>query len=174
MREKIAEFELKELKAEFYPKVYLNTAYSYNNTENQAGFLLFNKNHGWNANLTAQWNLFNGHQLRKEIANSKIQILKSSLLYEALQLENETKIRDAYSSFLMAQEILQLEERNTKLAREQLELVSQKYQSGEALFLELKEAKTQLEASIHQMLEYKYQAKVAELEYLRISGELVK
>lgn len=171
---KIAEFELKELKTEFYPKLLLNAAYSYNKTENQAGFLLFNRNHGWNANLTAQWNLFNGYQLRREIANSKIQILKSSLHYEAYKLESITKLRDAFNAFMTAKEILQLEERNNFLSKAQLDLVSLNYQSGEALFLELKEAKAQFENSIHQMVEYKYLAKAAELEYLRIQGDLIK
>lgn len=170
---KIAEFELKELKTGYYPQLFLNSSYSYNKTENQAGFLLFNRNHGWNVNLNASWNLFNGHRLKKDIAISKINILKSNLAIESLKLENETQLRDAYNRYLHSKEIAALEEKNLQLIQAYLDLVSSNYQLGEALFLEWKEARSQFESSLNQLLEYKYQAKLAELEYRRLSGILI-
>ncbi|MCC6753806.1 MAG: TolC family protein [Saprospiraceae bacterium] len=166
--------ELDEWRAERYPKLQLSAGYSFNKTENQAGFLLFNRNHGWNAQLGAQWNLFDGSRIRREIANARIRMLQSDIRYTGSKLETGLQIEGAWAAYRLALELHQLETENLKIAHQHYDLTVQNYRDGAALFLEVKEAQRQQEQAIQSMLTHWYDAKRAEIEFQRLNGELVR
>jgi outer membrane protein len=166
--------ELAEWKAERYPKLQLSAGYSYNKTDNQAGFLLFNRNHGWNAQLGAQWNLFDGNRLRREIANARIRILQSNIRYTGTKLETELQIEEAWAAYRLAIELHRLETENLGIARQHYDLTMQNYRDGASLFLEVKEAQRQQEQAHQSLLSQWYEAKRAEIEFQRLNGELVR
>lgn len=166
--------ELDELRSGAYPELSLNVNYTFNKNESQAGFLLYNQNHGWNANLGLQWNLYNGSQLNTQITNAKINLLKSKLALENSKLNQEREGKQAFDLYSMNKTFFQMELNNSLLAKEHYELILNNYLSGESLYIEVKEARNIYEVSLRNMLEHQYQMNVSAIQYLQISGNLVK
>jgi len=71
----IANFTLKETKAELFPTVAFNSAYNFNRTTNQAVInnfsTLFNQTHGFNYGFTATVPILNGFNTRRLIKQAK-------------------------------------------------------------------------------------------------------
>jgi outer membrane protein len=170
----VNELALKETRSQYFPKIGLAANYNFSQTQNQAGFLLFNRNLGWSSGLTASWNLFNGFNKTREMKNAKLTILNSKLFYDSKKTEVESNLQLNYSNFLARLEILDLEEKNLKIAKENIEISLERFRLGEATTLEVKEAQKSYEESLYRLVQARYDAKIAETELIRLKGELVK
>jgi len=168
------EYTLKEAKSQRMPRLSLNAAYNYSRTENQAGFILFNQNLGFNAGLTASWTIFNGGNTSRQIRNTEVQLMSSQLYYSDTKAVIESEVLNAYNLFKNAMELLSLEEENFKLAKENVDIALERFKLGNVTSLELKEAQKSFEDAQARLVTARYETKVAETELMRLSGMLVK
>lgn len=67
-----------------------------------------------------------------------------------------------------------LEEENIKLVRENLFIARERYRLGISTFLEMREAQQSLADANTRLIEARYNTKIAEIELLRLRGDLVK
>jgi len=163
----------KEIKSSRYPSLLLHSGYTYNKTENQAGFLLYNLNHGWNASLGIHWTLYAGNQLNIEWSNAKLALLQSKLRIESTKLEQERISKQAFDEYTFQKELVAMEATNSLIAKEHFTLIQNNYFLGSALYFELREAQILYESSLRNLAEYKYQMHLAAMEYLKVSGKLL-
>jgi outer membrane protein len=170
----INEYSLREFRAERLPEVFLNATYDFSKTNNQAGFLLFNRNLGWNVGLSASWNLFNGFNTRREIKNAQINLKIAQLELDNIRSTVQSSLYASYKKYQSALEALVLEEENTTLAKENMDIIMESFRLGRANTLEFKEAQRSYEDALTNSLQTRYDAKVAETELLRLKGELVR
>ncbi len=170
----VREFEHKELNAQRFPTVSLDANYTYGRTDNQAGFLLYNQNLGWTAGLSTKWNVFNGFQLKKEIANAHIRILQSQLEIQAEILNAQIASARALDAYRTAFAYLELEKENIQLTESNLKLILESYRSGQSTSLEVQDAQKLFEESHKRFVDYEYEAKVAEAELKRQEGTLIE
>ncbi len=173
-QKRVRELERNEWKAQQYPTISLNAAYKFGRTDNQAGFLLYNQNLGWTLGLGAQWNLFNGFQLKKEITNAHIRVLQSQLELESGILNSKMAIAQARDSYASAIHYLQIESENIQLADSNLKLVTENYRSGQSTNLEVQEAQRLYEESRKRFIDFRYEAKMAETELRKQTGTLLQ
>ncbi|HEX5625949.1 MAG TPA: TolC family protein [Saprospiraceae bacterium] len=174
VNQRIQEFSLREQKAARYPNLQFNANYNFSRTDNQAGFLLYNQNLGWNTGLSATWNLFQGWNVRRNIQNSKISLQNAELMTELNASEVRTAIYRAYTGYQAALERLRLESENAALAEENVSLAMNRFRLGNTNSLELKYAQQSLEDSLTRIVQTRYEAKLAETELLRLKGELIR
>lgn len=170
----VSEFALKEIRAQRMPSITLNSAYNFSRTENQAGFFLLNQNLGLNAGITANWTLFNGLNVQRQIKNSEITLLNSKLYLENVKAQVESEILIAYENYQTALETLELEELNSGLAKENSQIMLDRYRLGNAMSLDIKTAQKSYFDALSRLIQARYDAKVAETALLRLKGELVK
>jgi outer membrane protein TolC len=99
--------------------------------------------------------------------------------YQQLQYKRSlasinTSITNAYKDYDLSKRTLLLEEENILLVRENLFIASERYRLGISTFLEMREAERSLEDANTRLIQARYNTKIAEIELLRLRGDLVR
>jgi outer membrane protein len=148
----ISEFSLQEYKASRYPEISLLANYNFSRTNNQAGFLLFNQNLGWNLGISARWNLFDGFNLNRNIRNAGIRLQNARFQYEDQKSEIEQNVYTSFKKYKSSLERLRLDGINMELAKENLSISFESFRLGKATTIELKEAQQNYEVCFRQTM----------------------
>lgn len=164
----------KEVESQKLPRITLNSSLGYNLSKTNAGLFLYNQTVGLNTGVSATWNIFNGEITRRQIQTAKINtnILQKQQLDLVQQLDFEL-IR-AYNQYQADKELLVLEEENTKIVEENLQISLEKFKLGGSTILELNDAQRRFDTSLNRLVNARFNVKISELEMMRLSGELVK
>lgn len=174
----IANLVLQERRAERFPTVSFNSAYNFNRTDNKSVINpfqpLFNQNHGLNYGFTATIPIFNGYITRRNIRSAELDIEYQQLRYQKSATSINTSVITAYRDYGLYRETLALEEENIKLVRENLYIARERYRLGVTTFLEMRTAEQSLADATNRLIQARYNTKVAEIELLRLRGDLVR
>jgi outer membrane protein TolC len=174
----IANLSLQERKAERLPTVAFNSAYNFNRTDNKSVINpfqpLFNQNKGLNYGFTATIPIFNGLNTRRLIKAAELDIEYQQLQYKRSLAQITTSITNAYKDYDLSKRTLILEEQNILLVRENLFIARERYRLGISTFLEMREAQRSLEDANNRLIQARYNTKIAEIELLRLRGDLVR
>lgn len=174
----IAELDLRLRRAERFPTVEFNSAYNFSRTDNKSVINpfqpLFNQNKGLNYGITATVPIFNGFNTRRSIKAAELNIQSQQLLYERNAALINTSIANAYRDYDLYKRTLSLEEENIKLVRENLFIARERYRLGISTFLEMREAQQSLADAADRLIQSRYNTKVAEIELMRLRGDIVK
>jgi outer membrane protein len=174
----IANYVLREAKADLYPIISFNSAYNFNRTTNQVVInsfsTLFNQVHGYNYGLTASIPILNNLNTRRQIKQAKWSITYQNINYESQRSITTLNVINAFQNYEQQNKILALEEENILLARENLDIVFQTYKLGVATLLQLKLAQNTLIDAENRLIEARYNAKLSETELMRLSGQIVR
>lgn len=174
----IAGLALRERRAERFPTISFNSAYNFSRTNNNTVINqfqpLFNQNHGFNYGFSATIPIFNGYSTRRNIRAAELDIEYQQLLYKRNLAQLTTDVSTAYRDYSLYQQTLALEEDNIKLVRENLFIAQERYRLGVSTFLEMRTAEQSLADATNRLIQARYNAKVAEIELLRLRGDLVK
>jgi outer membrane protein TolC len=174
----VANLVLKERRAERFPTVSFNSAYNFSRTDNKSVINpfqpLFNQNHGLNYGFTATIPIFNGYLTRRNIRAAQLDIEYQQLLYQRSAALINTSVSTAYRDYSLYRQTLLLEEENIKLVRENLFIARERYRLGVTTFLEMRTAEQSLADATNRLIQARYNTKVAEIELLRLRGDLVR
>jgi len=174
----IAQITLKEKKADQYPVVNLNAAYNfsrYNNLTVINDFTpLQNRNIGFNYGISTYIPLFNGFNVKRQIKEAKLDLDYKNILYDFRKDQTKTAVVNAYKEYKLQISVLQLEEENILLAKENVYISSERFRLGVTGSLELRETQKSLEDAYNRLIAARFATKVAETELLRLKGDLVK
>ncbi|MBC7617051.1 MAG: TolC family protein [Pedobacter sp.] len=172
INKKIAELALKEVKANRYPLIGLNSGYEFNRSNNPTGFNTEFRANGLTYGLTASISIFNGFLQRQNERNAKIAINSTELAFDKTKQELLSQLFTAYQNYTTYLELVKLERKNTDLAKQNLSITLDKYKLGSIPPLELREAQRNAIAANLRYVEIQYQAKLAEVILKEISGTL--
>lgn len=170
----VSNLSLKEIRAERLPSLSLNANYNYGRLNSQAGFLVSNQAYGYTYGASATWTLFNGFTLNKRAQNAKIQINSSEMILQDLQNQLNASILRTYSNYTFNIKLLTLEQENYEVARENASIAIERYRLGNSNALELREAQLQAVQAAGRLIEASYATKIAELDLLLLSGNIMK
>lgn len=169
---RISELELKQIKAQRYPVVGLNTGYNFNRSESALGFATRNTGRGFNYGLSASINIFNGFLQRRREQNSEVEIRSAELDYQRVNQSVNAQLASAYQIYLTNLGLVNLEESNQKLAGQNLDITLTRYKLGTITQVEIRDAQLNyLNASVR-LNNARYQAKLAEVSLVEISGKI--
>jgi len=164
----------KELFGERIPSIGVNAAYTYAQSEAQAGFLLNRQSSGLTYGLTASWNIFDGLNLNRRIQNAKITAENANFSYEALKLSLERELYSIYISYQNNIQLREMEQANREVAMENNEIAIERYQVGNSSPLELREAQINLLEANLRLLNAAYSIKTGEIDLLLLAGLLME
>jgi outer membrane protein TolC len=174
----VANISLQERKAERFPTVSFNSAYNFNRTDNKSVVNpfqpLFNQNRGLNYGFTATIPIFNGLNTRRLIKAAQLDIDYQQIQYKRSLAQISTSITNAYKDYDLSKRTLILEEENQVLVRENLFIARERYRLGISTFLEMREAQRSLQDANTRLIQARYNTKLAEIELLRLRGDLVR
>lgn len=172
INKKIAELNLKQVKAGRYPQVSLNSGYEFNRSTTPTGFNTQFRANGLTYGLTASVNIFNGFLQRQNERNAKIEISSSELTLTKTKQDIIAQLTSAYQNYSTYLELVKLERGNVDIARQNLDITLEKYRLGSIAPLELREAQRNALDANSRYLEIQYQAKLAEIALKELSGTL--
>ena len=169
---------LKERKAERFPIVSFNSAYNYSRTDNKAVVNpftpLFNRNNGFNYGIGITIPVLNGYNTKRLIQQAQIDIDYLKLSFQNQKSQIDLGITNAFKDYELQKQALVLEEENILLAKENVMISLERYRLGISTYLELRETQKSLEDAYNRLLLSRYNTKLAEIELMRLRGDLVK
>jgi outer membrane protein len=169
---RVAELDLKQVRANRYPTIRLNTGYMFNETESSLGFTSQSSSRGFNYGVSASLNIFNGFQQTRNEKIAKLQIENSSIVIEKQAQILSAQLATAFQTYLTNIELSKLEENNEAIAKKNLEITLDKFKIGTISTLEFRSAQQNYVNAIARNSNAKFQAKISEVSLKEITGNI--
>jgi len=170
----INEFTLKANKSGYLPTIGLSGTYGWNkNNNNAASFVAVSSNSGLSGGLNLSWNIFDGGSTVTRVKNAQINLENQKLLKEQLRLDVERIYNNAWDDYQNKLKIYQVQEENIKTASNNFSRTQEKFKLGQVNSIVFRQAQLNLLTSELSRNQAKYDAKLAEVVVLQLSGELL-
>ncbi|MBU2948801.1 TolC family protein [Zobellia uliginosa] len=177
----INEYDIKVNRSGYLPTIGLTGSYGWNLNQSAPnsflpGQIIPGSNRtsltlGLGASLT--WNLFDGGRTTTLVKNSKIAYENQELQQEQVEIEVDRDILNALASYENLLTIYQIQEQNVITNENNFERSKEQFQLGRITSIEFRQAQINLlNAQTNKNLA-KYDAKLAELQLLQLTGQLL-
>lgn len=175
---RISTLALRESRADYLPTLTFNAAMNYSETDNTKLInpfgALYSQQDGLNYGFTVNIPILNGFNNRRLTQQAKITLDRASLLYGVAKLSVDVSLKNAYTSYEQARRILEVEEETIGLAKENVFIALEGFKRGVTTFIELRTAQQSLADAYNRLIAARYNTKVAETQFLQLSGKLVR
>ncbi|MCB0462796.1 MAG: TolC family protein [Flavobacteriaceae bacterium] len=170
----ISEYDIKSWKSDYLPTLGLTGTYGWNkNNNNAASFLETSTNTGLSGGLNLSWNLFDGGGTITRVKNAKISLENQKLQKEQIIINIERDFENAWDDYQNKLTIFNVQEQNIITSKNNFDRTQEKFKLGQATSIEFREAQLNLLNTELSRNQAKYDAKLAELFVLQLSGELL-
>lgn len=165
-----ADAALEQVKAKSYPRLSLNTAYSYNQSNNDGSFVISNQTKGASFNITAQYDVLDGFLFsqKKEIAS--LQLENVGIQYKELEQLLLTSFRIAKGSFDTYTAIDKLEENNVLIAKKNSEIAFEKLKQGTISSYDFRVTQQSIYEAQFRSIQAKYERMLSLSELMKITS----
>jgi outer membrane protein TolC len=174
----IANITIKEQKAGLWPTLTFNSAYNFTSTNNSVvvnqNQPFFNQNKGFNYGLGVNVPILNGFNTRRLIKQAQLDVQYQQVNYEKQRSLVDVGISNAFKNYELQKQLLDLEDDNITLAKENVAIALERLKQGVTTSLELREAQKSLQDAYIRLISARYNTKVAETELLRLRGDLLR
>lgn len=169
----VSELDYKIIESRSYPYLSMSTGYGYLFNTYQTGDYRSQQTHGVSYGLTLGVDIYDGFNRRREKNIARIEIENKEIQYKEVEQEVKADLITIYYAYENNLRLLQLEEQNLAIARENLDIALHRYKLGSLAGLELREVQKSLLDAEERLISVKYQAKLAEISLLHISGKIM-
>jgi outer membrane protein len=169
---RLAEINLKQVRALRYPQVGVSTGYTFTNNKTPAGFTLSQNARGLNYGLTATINIFDGFNQNRRERNAKIQIESANISAKQIQLNVEAQVNSLFTAYLSGLDLVKLGDDNMVIAKKNLDISLEKYKLGNITPLEIREAQRNYLDAQSKFFAAQYQSKQAEITLKQITNSI--
>ncbi|MDB4280728.1 TolC family protein [Flavobacteriaceae bacterium] len=172
----INSYDLKVSQSGYLPSIGLVGSYGWNLNQSPASAFFPGTNNNtysmsFGANLS--WNLFDGGRSITRVKNAKIAVENQKILTDEIQLTFERDLSNALQSYKNAKMIYSIQEKQVETGSYNFERSQAQYNLGSITAIEFRQAQINLRNALNQWTLAKYQAKLAELRLLQLSGQLL-
>lgn len=172
INKRIAEINLKQVKSSRYPMINLNSGYNFNKSTSELGFARTSTGRGLNYGLSASINIFNGYLQKRNEKNASFEIENSKLQYDKVSQNIVSQLTSLYQTYLTNLELVKLEQENLAVAKQNMDITLEKFRIGSVAPLEFREAQRNYINANARFTNSQFDAKLAEISLLQISGKL--
>jgi len=169
---KVAELELKQVKSGRYPTLKVNTGYNFAENESSLGFTTQSSARGLNYGFSASLNLFDGFVQKRNEKISSIQIENSAIQIEQQNLALNSQLATSYQTYLTNLELIDLEEKNEAIAKQNLDITLDKFHIGTITTLEFRTAQLNYVNAKVRYSDAQFQAKLSEIALKELAGAI--
>ena len=172
INKRVAELELKQIKAARYPTVRVNTAYNFSESQSSLGFVAQSQSRGLNYGFSASLNLFDGFAQNRNEKIAKIQIENSKLNIDQQSLALNAQLATSYQTYMTNLELIALEEKNEAIAKQNLNITLDKFRIGTITTLEFRTAQLNYVNAKVRYSNAQFQGKLSEIALRELAGNL--
>jgi outer membrane protein len=172
----ISDYTIKINKAAYLPSVGLTGSYGWNRSRNaETAFFpgSTTATSGISAGLNLSWDLFDGGRNRMQVQNARILSERAELLQEQIKLEVKRDLANALGAYENKLFIFHVQEENVQTNLDNFQRTQEQYKLGQATSIEFRQAQINLLNARTSLNLAKYDAKLAEMELLRLTGNLL-
>jgi outer membrane protein TolC len=170
----ISDYNYKASKAIYLPSVGLTGSYGWNEGNFPAtNFLSSSTTTGLGAGISLRWSLFDGGKGITSVKNARIQHTNQAIFKEQIRSEVKRDVANAKGNYINRLAIYELLEQNVVTAKDNYNRSNERYKLGQITSVELRQAQINLLNARTNKNLAKYQAKLAELELLQLTGQLL-
>lgn len=170
----ISSLDVKSSRSQYLPSVGLTGSYGWNrNNNNAAAFVAVSTNTGLSGGINLTWNLFDGGNTIVRVQNAKIALENQQLQKEQVMIDLQRNFNNAWDDYQNKLVVYQLQEENIATAKNNFDRTKEKFKIGQVNSIEFRQAQLNLLNAELSRNQAKYNAKLAELTVLQISGELL-
>ena len=174
LSKKISDLDTKSLQSQQKPQIDLLAGYAMNNVANGAGFgVEKGSSDVFNYGLRATINIFDGYNQKRRIQNAKINAEIAAIQIEDLKNALLSALERTYVTYENSMNLIQLETENYTIAKQNIDIAFDRFKVGIATSYELREVQRNAVAAETRLIEAKFAAKSAEIELIRLSGNLM-
>nr|WP_321411075.1 TolC family protein [uncultured Allomuricauda sp.] len=169
---RISELQLKQIKASRYPSIYVTTGYNIGNSTSELGFSTRSQSNGFNYGFGASLNLFDGFNQNRNEKIGKIALENAEIAIAVQEQSLTSMVNSTYQTYLTNISLMELEEKNESIAKENLDITVEKYRIGIIPTIEFRTAQLNYINAKVRNSNAKYQAKVSEIILKQLAGSL--
>jgi len=122
--------------------------------------------------VSLSYNLFDGFNTRNSVSVAKLRAESAHAELSQAELGMKTDLLRIYNDYLTNLQLVRFESENRALALRNLEVAMGKYRIGAINDIEVRETQQKLMDAETRFLLSQYRSKMAEVELLRLSGQL--
>jgi outer membrane protein TolC len=119
------------------------------------------------------WNLFDGGRTLTRVKNAKLTFENQDLLEQESKLSFNRDITNGIQNFKNTKEIFKIQKKQVETATYNFNRSQAQYKLGSITAIEFRQAQINLTNAQNQRTIAKYQAKLAELQLIQITGQLL-
>ncbi len=177
----ISELDYKIIASRSYPYLNLSSGYNYSyrglgtGTISDYGTveLKNQQTRALNYGLTLGMDIFSGFNRRREKTNALIEVENRMFRYQEIEQDIKAELLTVYYAYENNLRLVQMEEQNLDVARENLEIALERYRLGALSGIELREVQKSLLDAEERLISVKFQTKLAEISLLQIAGRIM-
>jgi outer membrane protein TolC len=171
----ISNLDKKIAKSSYLPTIGLIGSYGWNESINDNPYAFYNKSisDGFSAGINMRWDIFRGGKKIIADKNAKINLENSELTKKKTVLELKKELRNAYQTHLNNLFILEVQRKNLYTNKNNFDRNIERYKIGQVSSIEFRRAQLNLLNAELSKNSSKYQAKISEAYFLKISGEII-
>ncbi len=169
----ISEIDSKIVASRAYPYLNFSAGYGFSYNTYESATVANQRNLSPSYGLTLGFTIFDGNNRRREMRNAQIEIENRKLMQQQLNLEIRADLLTIFSGYANNLRLLELETQNLQVARENLEIALERYKLGALSGIEFREVQKTFFDAEERLLSIRFQAKLAEISLLQISGNIM-
>jgi outer membrane protein TolC len=172
LTKKVQEYELKQVKANRLPTISLTSGYNFIRSESPFGFIIQTSGQNFNYGIAATMNVFDGFNQNRNEKVSKIRLENTQLQIERQTQTIQTQLASFYQSYLSNLALLELEQKNEKIAKQNLNITLEKFKIGTISPIDFRTAQLNYANAIIRLTNAELTAKQTEINLKELAGNL--
>lgn len=170
-QKEIARLSLIENKRNFLPSVNFNSGYFLSQYDNSAGSVLKSFSLGPSIGASLIIPLYNSGETRRKSVIADYNLKSADDQLQNFRMILNTELKNAFDDFETQKKLIILEEENSVLAKEFLEICIQRFEKGQTNSLEVHQAQENYMKSCTRLINIGYNLKIAETKLKQLISE---
>ncbi len=172
INKRISELELKQIKAARYPSLFVTSGYNIGNSKSELGFATSSESKGFSYGFGATLNLFDGFNQNRNEKMGKVALENAEIAIAQQEQALASLVNTTYQTYLTNISLMELEESNEAIAKENLDITVEKYRIGIIPTIEFRTAQLNYINASVRLSNAKFQAKLSEIVLKQLAGNL--
>ncbi|MBF0555638.1 MAG: TolC family protein [Nitrospirae bacterium] len=158
-----AEKNIEYAKKDYWPVISGTASYNFDNGR-------FPLDNGWIAGVVMKWNIFSGFDTKYKVAGARAAMDAAESKIQSMKLSIYSGVKQSYLNLKLAEDVIPASELQVKLAKENLDIVTLKYEAGLASPVDYTDAVVQYKSAKLTYINALYNYKIAQAAILWAMG----
>ncbi|WP_241461431.1 TolC family protein [Aquimarina macrocephali] len=173
---RISDYDIKVSKSGYLPSIGLTGSYGWNENRNPpSAFFPGNVSDTYTlgAGVSLTWNLFDGGNTITRVKNAKIALDNQEIIKSQIEKEVKRDIANALGNYENRLSVFKIQQQNVITNQNNFERSQERFKLGQITSIEFRQAQINLILAETNKNSAKYDAKIAELQLLQLTGQLL-